>query len=529
MPIIKKIIIISILFFAIVVCTNAKNGKVILFDENHAESCGNADWLIDHAYSDWADVLKKQGFEVKGTGKKNLNKELFSDVSVFVIPEPNTRFTKEEVIVIREYLDGGGSLFAIGDHIRSDRNKSGIDSVGILNDIISHYGMEFEEKILTEGPVYGRIIEHPAIKYVQSLPCWAGTSIKITNEKQVKGLYYFSNQKDAYIAAYDDGKTKILSVGDSSVFDDGTGDPKKKLHNVFNSIKFTIPQFALSSICWLSGVKPGKLSLNSEFEFITDLKKNNKKYSKNIENKKIIGIDCTHGNIDVDQMHIWLSDLKKYGYAPFFIIEKWTADILDKVNILVVTDCFIPYSEDELLIIKKFHENSGNIFMLGKAHFRSSGHSKFMNQILEVTGSSIRLNNDQVKNDMEKKPWVFKVTDLIEEGFKDVAFWAWSTASLSVKPEKNCFVIGFGPIGCYSSNSPEVKDRKIPLVAAEMGRGKNGNIIVLGCSTLSNYQYPERREKYISYVNKNIKVNSTKELKDTGLFNIRILGLFNIK
>ena len=67
------------------------------------------------------------------------------------------------------------------------------------------------------------------------------------------------------------------------------------------------------------------------------------------------------------------------------------------------------------------------------------------------------------------------------------------------------------------------------MAASEMGEGKKGNIVVVGCSTLSNYQYPERRGKYISYVNKNIETSNTDELKDTGLFNIRILGLFNIK
>ena len=41
------------------------NGKVVLFDVSHGGTEGNADWVIDGAFSDFADALVAEGYTVQ--------------------------------------------------------------------------------------------------------------------------------------------------------------------------------------------------------------------------------------------------------------------------------------------------------------------------------------------------------------------------------------------------------------------------------------------------------------------------------
>ena len=129
-----------------------------LFDNTHAETAGNADWVIDSdqplpvpdqstirpgtartiwvgAISSWAVDLVKRGYNVATltsaygiTYGNTGNPYDLSKYDVFIVDEPNTRFTRAESTAVFNYVRDGGGLVAVCDHGQSDRNNDGVDS-----------------------------------------------------------------------------------------------------------------------------------------------------------------------------------------------------------------------------------------------------------------------------------------------------------------------------------------------------------------------------------------------------------------
>src|SRR6476620_624345 len=139
---------------------NTVTPKKFLFDATKAETAGNADWVLDAdaapqrfptpaqsnitastsesfwrgGLSAWGVSLAKLGHTVEtlpsgtaitygGTGAQDLK-----NYDVFVVDEPNTRFTAAEKTAILNFVRNGGGLFMISDHTVSDRNNDGWDS-----------------------------------------------------------------------------------------------------------------------------------------------------------------------------------------------------------------------------------------------------------------------------------------------------------------------------------------------------------------------------------------------------------------
>ena len=150
--------------------------KRALFDNTHAETAGNADWVIDldqplplpdqttvaaatprtywlGAISSWGIDLVKRGYTVAtltsayGITYGNAgNSYDLSNFDVFIVPEPNTVFSAAESTAIFNFVRDGGGLVAVADHINSDRNGDGIDSPRIWNklDALRLWGASFD-------------------------------------------------------------------------------------------------------------------------------------------------------------------------------------------------------------------------------------------------------------------------------------------------------------------------------------------------------------------------------------------------
>jgi len=163
-----------------------------LFDADHGESAGNADWVIDAdlhnlswtsagtfttssgnesnaqriptpaasgitsntsetywngAISAWAVDLVKRGHSVEtlpaGTTLtySTANAQDLTNYSVVVIDEPNVLFATSEKQALLSFVSNGGSLFMISDHTGSDRNSDGYDSPAIWNDFLTNNGL----------------------------------------------------------------------------------------------------------------------------------------------------------------------------------------------------------------------------------------------------------------------------------------------------------------------------------------------------------------------------------------------------
>jgi hypothetical protein len=148
--------------------------KVFLFDNLHAETAGNADWVIDEdnlvparyptpaqstvtsstvetywtgALSSWGIALVKLGDSVETlTATATLtygtsNVQDLKNYDVFIIDEPNIKFSTAEKTALINFVQNGGGLFMISDHTGSDRNNDGWDSPMIWNDLFTNNGI----------------------------------------------------------------------------------------------------------------------------------------------------------------------------------------------------------------------------------------------------------------------------------------------------------------------------------------------------------------------------------------------------
>lgn len=255
---------------------NAATGgtKKFLFDATKAETAGNADWVIDEdgsaqrvptpaqsgitsstsetywtgAISSWGIALVKSGDFVEtlpSTGSitygNSSNTQDLSHYDVFVVDEPNTRFTTAEKLAILNFVNNGGGLFMISDHTVSDRNNDGWDSPAIWNDLMTN-------NTLVNNP-FGFSIDLTNISQVSSNvlttisnPIMNGAKGKVTKMEfnngatltlqpsvngNVQGLVWQNTyaQSTTHVMAASSayGTGRVFVVTDSSPMDDGTG------------------------------------------------------------------------------------------------------------------------------------------------------------------------------------------------------------------------------------------------------------------------------------------------------------------
>lgn len=260
--VIIMLIMILILSSCIILNKNTANdllNKKILFDNAHSQTAGNADWTIRGGFSDFADDLENLGAQVEewgndetGSNQRDDDNPITYDVlknyDVFIIPEPNVVFTKNEQNAIIKYISDGGNVFFIADHIGADRNNDGWDAVEIFNgflkgthqieskniyedDFVGKLGFRFKEKQYSEDPIT-KMEKHPITEGVKKTGAWAGTSEYIINTEKIAGIVYYNKEYwGPYVIAGKYGKGKFVAIGDSSPIDDGTGTPGDKLYD----------------------------------------------------------------------------------------------------------------------------------------------------------------------------------------------------------------------------------------------------------------------------------------------------------
>ncbi len=255
------------------VSTLAVTPKKFLFNATKAETAGNADWVLDAdtspqrfptpaqsnitatttenfwrgGLSAWGVALVKLGHTVEtlpagtpitygGTGVQDLK-----NYNVYVITEPNIRFTSAEKTAILNFVRNGGGLFMIANHSGSDRNNDGYDSARVWNDLMSTnsvktnpFGITVTLNSISETTA-NRLsaTTNPILNgsqgTVTQLKYSAGAtmSINTTANSTVRGLIWrgSSTQGTSNImcASATFGTGRVVAIGDSSPADDGTG------------------------------------------------------------------------------------------------------------------------------------------------------------------------------------------------------------------------------------------------------------------------------------------------------------------
>ena len=235
------------------------NGPKVLFDNTHAQTAGNADWTIVGAYSSFADTLRHHGYQVSSNDRGEIDASKLAGVKVLVVPEPNTRFTKGELDAITAFVKAGGGLFAISDHAGADRNGDGWDPVMIWNELTPAWGIKFSADKHNEDPLTGAVAASPIAANVTKIGCWAGCSLELSGPAQPAFNFSKQNGGAPFVATTTVGSGRVVAIGDSSPFDDGSGDPHDHLYPTFDSKKWDIPQFSLNAVNWLAGKQGEKV------------------------------------------------------------------------------------------------------------------------------------------------------------------------------------------------------------------------------------------------------------------------------
>ncbi|WP_235847556.1 OmpL47-type beta-barrel domain-containing protein [Paenibacillus tuaregi] len=222
-------------------------GKKVLFDNAHAQTAGAADWVIDGAFSDFANGLRSDGFTVDALersmpytfGEQAVTYDKLKNYDVFVIGEANIPYKKSEQEALLQFVREGGGVFFIADHYNADRNKNRWDSSEVFNGyrrgawsnpakgmnaeeasspamqgiessdwLADNFGLRFRYNAL--GDVNANDIVTPDQSFgitqgVARVAVHAGSTLAILDPQKAKGLVYVPTGVPAWGNAVDSG------------------------------------------------------------------------------------------------------------------------------------------------------------------------------------------------------------------------------------------------------------------------------------------------------------------------------------
>jgi hypothetical protein len=270
----------------------------VLFDNAHAETAGNADWIISTSQPDplgqnsspssetsWTGAISSWGVALQKTGNYSL-KTLPSGSSItygtssatdlsnfdtFVLPEPNVLLTTAEKTAVMKFVQNGGGLFLVSDHTGSDRNNDGSDSPVIINDLMTNNSVDSTDPFGFSVDLLNITSGNPAAISDSTNPVLHGSfgtvtksliangttaTLKPADNSSVKGLLYrsgYSGNTGAFFATSTFGSGRVAFWGDSSPIDDGTGQSGNTLYDGWNDTSATNAALALNATEWLAG------------------------------------------------------------------------------------------------------------------------------------------------------------------------------------------------------------------------------------------------------------------------------------
>jgi hypothetical protein len=275
--------------------------KKFLFDAKKAETAGNADWVIDEdnstpqriptplqsnitattavtywtgALSSWGIALAKQGHTVEtlpSTGTitygSTTNAQDLSKYDVYVVDEPNIRYTAAEKVAIINFVKNGGGLFMISDHTVSDRNNDGWDSPAIWNDLMTNntvlnnpFGFKVDLTNISQTSynvtTVANTITNGSQGVVSGIIFNNGATATLTSGSAAKGLIWKTGTTQTLtnlLAVYSTyGTGRVMLVCDSSPADDGTGSAGNTLFPGWTDLSGNHSRLHLNASLWLA-------------------------------------------------------------------------------------------------------------------------------------------------------------------------------------------------------------------------------------------------------------------------------------
>jgi len=217
---------------------------------------GTAETYWSGALSSWGIDCVNRGYTVETlpwngqiTYGSTSNAQDLSNYKVFVVDEPNLVFSAAEKTAIVQFVQHGGSLFMISDHNGSDRNGDGWDSPHIWDDLLANNSVQpypfgiyfdtvdFSQTTTNVSATSTDSLIHGPMGNVTEVQWSGGTTMTIdpTVNPSVKGVVFKTGttpgNTNVMVAYARYGSGKVAALGDSSPFDDGTGNPTCTLYN----------------------------------------------------------------------------------------------------------------------------------------------------------------------------------------------------------------------------------------------------------------------------------------------------------
>jgi len=294
----------TVLLLAIALTIQVSKAQTIkvLFDAKKAQMAGNADWVVDAdlfnigtgsggimqtgsgneanpqryptpaqsgitastsetfwkgGLSAWGVACAKLGYTVETlpyngsiTYGSTTNAQDLSKYKIYVVCEPNIKYTAAEKTAILQFVQNGGGLFMIADHTVSDRNNDGWDSPAIWNDLlntnsiaVNPFGITFDLANFSQtttnfANLPSNTVLHGSAGNPTKMMFANGTSMTLNKTKNPNalGLVYKTGSSTTgttgvMFATSKYGTGKVVGLGDSSPADDGTGDTGDALYN----------------------------------------------------------------------------------------------------------------------------------------------------------------------------------------------------------------------------------------------------------------------------------------------------------
>ena len=478
----------------------------ILYDDTHGQQAGNADWVINGGFSEFADTLVENGFQIDNLSAKSPNGTFSSRVlagyRAVILPEPNDPYGQAERDALVKFVTDGGGLFMISSHSGADRNNNGWDAVKIFNQFSKEFGFSFNSDTFSEAPLTGTANRgHPVMFMVRGMGAWGAGTMKVeeSTTAKVTVLQNSRHRRAPYLLASEVGKGRVVAIGDSSPFNDGVGSgDKSKLHDSYDSFMYSHPQLAYNTMMWLTGQKPVKSIPSREVALHSS--------ANPMELKRNILIDAAHGNQSSDKMQTFNTYMSRLGFKVHYTLNLLSPKMLNNFSILIIPEPTMPFTKAETEAVCDWLMGGGRLFIAGSWNSSALGGRAYINSLLSRLGSVMRVNDDQVQDKQHNtnRPWGLLAKGIntnhpANQGVKTVI--TWGTASLVTRDyaplTENSGVeiivsanpTSFNKPGKTNFAVPYPEKHPIPLVASE--KLANGILVLSGCSNFTDYQYPD--------------------------------------
>lgn len=214
----------------------------VVFDNSHGEIVGVLSFAKED-YSTLASIFQLFGCRLDVIMDHISNQHLAGS-QVLIVPVPTKQFQQDEVLAIKQFVEGGGGLMLIGEYGGYANNDTYLNQLGQM------FGIQFNRDVICDSqarltnaaadpkkamvcPIVDGIAQHPAMEGVTKLRlelscsvtaggtaiplAWAGNYSFADRDFNYQADSYEQRGNVIFLAATQVGAGRVVCMGDSSL------------------------------------------------------------------------------------------------------------------------------------------------------------------------------------------------------------------------------------------------------------------------------------------------------------------------